>query len=429
MTLRDLPSVQKLLATPTLNHWKGRLAPHTRTRLAREVVALLRARMLDGETLDLPAVAEQELSKRYEALTRAGMRRVINATGIVLHTNLGRAPLGRELLQEMADEISGYCTLEWKDGRRGSRTEIVERLASLYWGFPAACVVNNNAAALVLLLHALARGQGVAVSRGELVQIGGGFRVPEILEAGGARLVEVGTTNITTVRDYERALETGGIAMILRVHPSNFYVEGHTEAPTASQLSALAKKHHVPFVVDCGSAAETVEKDADLICFSGDKLLGGPQAGILLGDEARIARLRKSPLYRALRLGKLDLFCLERTLSHRLAGHPTPTEALLSVSYASLEERAHRLAARLNATVERGRSPLGGGADPRALLESPLVVLKLADGEAAARKLAAGDPPVVVRHDNGRLLLDLRTVFVDEDETLARRLGETVCTS
>ncbi|MCB0404071.1 MAG: L-seryl-tRNA(Sec) selenium transferase [Bdellovibrionales bacterium] len=443
---KDLPGIDKLISDPSLVDWDQRLMRSVRVRLAQELVAELREQAKKGKAIPDTALVVHQLEKRFENLLRFRMQKVINATGVVLHTNLGRAPLPRELLSSMAAELDSYCSLEFdlSKGERGSRGAYVERLLSLLCGVPAAAVVNNNAAATYLALHTFARGKEVVISRGELVQIGGGYRVPDILAASGAKLVEVGTTNMTSIRDYENAVgpNTG---MFLKVHQSNFFISGHTQSPSLSELVALSKKSGSMCVVDLGSgllhatdwdAGEpTVESvmrsGVSLCCFSGDKLLGGPQAGILVGGSDVVAALRKSPLFRVLRLGKTELYLLEQTLLQYASGAKPLTWKLLEMPQGILKTRAEQFCRRLDLPfeIQEGFSSVGGGTMPSCQIPTVLIHLKVPDAEKFARALRRGEPAVVCRIENKNVLLDLRTVLPDEDTTLIQSISKAhACT-
>jgi L-seryl-tRNA(Ser) seleniumtransferase len=415
---------------------------HAAVRQARELLDQYRRR---GEcpTLDVAAAA---LRGTASELVDRRLRRVVNATGILLHTNLGRAPLD----DSWAAEAWGYgdVELDLASGERGTRDARIAGLARLLWDAPAALTVNNNAAALVLALRATAPNGVAVVSRGEAVQIGGGFRVPSIVEASGTRLVEVGTTNITTLDDYVSALDrVGSGAVLLRVHRSNFALEGHVEEPSMAAMAAFARERGVPLVVDQGSGAcdalaralrrwhgarlpePTVESlvaaGVTIVTFSGDKLLGGPQSGFLVGDAAAVARARKDPLARAFRLDKVRIGALEHVLGEWLRDEPRlPWLARLSAPVPALRERARALVATLEkggvtASVEAFATPLGGGATPQWELPSAGFATAPADAEGTYRRLLAGRPAVVPRRERGRLLFDLRSVAPDEDALVA----------
>jgi L-seryl-tRNA(Ser) seleniumtransferase len=384
------------------------------------------------------------LATDVRAALRPSMRRAINATGVVLHTNLGRAPLAPEAV-DAAAAAAGYGTLEWDPdtGERGSRHDhVVDHLRALT-GAEAACVANTNAGGVLLALVALASGREVLVSRGQLVEIGGGFRVPEVLRASGCRLVEVGTTNKTRVADYERAIGPDSAA-ILRVHPSNFRVVGFTEEAGLAELVALARGRGLAVIDDLGSGAliddpvyrdepdarASVAAGVDVACFSGDKLLGGPQAGILVGTAAAIGRCRAHPLMRALRPDKLTVAALEATLAlHRdpeTARARIPALRMLSTPPDELRRRAEALAGEVGGEVVPTVGRVGGGSLPLEEIPSYAVALPAPDGEdAAAARLRELDPAVVARISDGRVLLDVLAIDPAELDELAGLLGRS----
>jgi len=361
---------------------------------------------------------------------------VINAAGVVIHTNLGRAPLSEAARRAMLD-AAGYCDLEYDlaTGRRGSRGARLDPLLAEATGAQAGMAVNNCAAALVLVLAALAPGQAVAVSRGELVEIGGSFRLPEIMAASGARLVEVGTTNRTRAGDYR----VDGVALLLKVHPSNYRISGFAEAPDVGALAEVARDLGVPLVHDVGSGlladsderwlagepsvAGSLTGGADLVLCSGDKLLGGPQAGLLVGRAELVDRCRRHPLARALRLDKLRVAALVATLEAHLRGAAVPTWAMLRADAGELAARARGLADRLGGEVAEGATLVGGGSAPGLAVTTPLVRLRTDRPDAVAGRLRAGDPPIIVRVDDGALWIDLRTVPPEADGLLADRVA------
>jgi len=416
--LRDLPSVDELA--------RGVDDPLA-VEAARAVLARAREEIRAGvDPGDLAARLSAELaSARMPAL-----RRVLNATGVVVHTNLGRAPLPRAALERVLEVGSGYSNLEYDlaEGARGSRQDHVTAILRRLTGAESAIVVNNNAGALLLSLAALAEGREVLVSRGELIEIGDGFRIPDVLARSGARLVEVGTTNRTRAADYERAAgeET---ALVLRVHQSNFRVVGFTELPALTELAAVARRRGVPLLDDLGSGAlveladeptvrASLAAGADLVSFSGDKLLGGPQAGIVVGRADLIERLRRHPLHRALRADKLGLAALEGTLLLYLeperAVRDVPVLRMLLEDVGNVRARADRLAAAVGGEVEETVARVGGGALPLAELPS----FACAVDESLAAALRRRVPPVVGIVRDGRLLLDCRSLD-DEEVDLA----------
>ena len=385
-----------------------------------------------------------------ERLRASRLAPVINATGILVHTNLGRAPLAADTIRALADVGANYNTLEYSlsDGTRGSRGAYLEHALAILCGADAATVVNNNAAALVLILEYFcgAEASEVIISRGELLQIGGGFRIPDILEARGARLREVGTTNQTGVADYARAI-TRQTALILKVHRSNFFMDGFVDSPSTEALSALARKKRVPFVEDLGSGAmiptETVEgaeheptpaevlkRGVDLVCFSGDKLFGGPQAGIIVGRKRMIDALKREPLFRAMRCDKLILSALESTVDTYLRGDTRiPVLEMMHAANDELRGRAERIVSALagrplRLRVGHGRAQIGGGTLPRSAL--PSVTIEVSHPTRGAQALAAllrSQPePVIAYVGRGNLKLDLRTVFPHQDAAVIRAL-------
>ena len=414
--LRALPKMDLLLARPAL---AGSPLPYALRRQAA-----LRAGALSA----VPGLDELEQSvlRRGAELARPALGRVINATGVVLHTNLGRAPLSPRAAAAVGEAARGYSNLEYdlSARRRGRRGAAVEALLCALTGAEAALVVNNNAAAV-------AAGRGVAISRGELVEIGGGLRVPDILARSGARLVEVGTTNKTRPADYAAALDAGEAQVLLRVHPSNFRVVGFTQAVSLPELGALARKRGVPLFCDLGSAApgspELAEAVAwaDVCCFSGDKLLGGPQAGILLGKAEPLGRLRADPLSRALRPGKLALAALEATLLDWRDGTAVPVSAMLSAPPEELRRRAEALAEALSplhpCTAVETQGEVGGGARPGESL--PAWAAALEPAEALEAHLRAWRVPILGRIHRGKLLLDVRTLLPGDEAEIAAALA------
>jgi L-seryl-tRNA(Ser) seleniumtransferase len=432
MRLRDLPSVDRLLADPRLASEPRPLA----LAAARTVLDRARAAIRAGEDPGDPV--EAVLSELAD-VRRPRLRRVLNATGVLVHTNLGRAPLPAAALDRVVEVGAAYSTLELDlaTGARGSRQDHVAEALCRLTGAEAALVVNNNAAAMLLVLAALAEGREVLVSRGELIEIGDGFRIPDVLARSGARLVEVGATNRTRAGDYERAV-TRDTALLLRVHQSNFRVVGFTERPPLAELADLAARHELPLVDDLGSGAlvdlgdeptpaSSLAAGADLVCFSGDKLLGGPQAGIVVGRAALIERCRRHPLQRALRADKLTLAALEGTLSVYLdparARDEIPVLRMLSEPLAEVRMRAERLAALVGGGVEETVARVGGGALPLADVPSYACAVE----EALAARLREGDPPVIALVRDGRTLLDVRALDDAEIDEVAAAVGAARC--
>ena len=415
-----------------LGHLEGRFPRRLMVEEVRRVLEKTREEIRTGRYANSLPV-EKRVERNLAKLEAPSLRRVINATGVVLHTNLGRAPLASFA------PLLGYSNLEYDlaAGRRGKRdvhaSELIERLT----GAPG-IAVNNNAAAIYLALNELAAGFEVVVSRGELIEIGDGFRIPEIMQRSGAMLHEVGTTNRTNVDDYRDAINDR-TRLLLRVHPSNFRMEGFTSRPELGELAALAKERGIPLYEDLGSGcvadlrrfgveeplvADSIRAGVNLVSFSGDKLLGGPQAGILAGDPGLVARLRCNPMFRALRLDKLIYQALENTLRSLVLERwdEVPALRMISQTGEELRARAESLVARLDglrASVIEGSSMIGGGATPGQSLQSWLIAIDCADVVEAERRCRLSDPPVVARVEDERLLIDLRTVFVSEENELA----------
>jgi L-seryl-tRNA(Ser) seleniumtransferase len=406
---------------------------------------------------DADAAAERLLaaaSLHLAAALTPSLRPVLNATGVIVHTNLGRAPLSRLAVERLAAVATGYSNLEYdlEVGARGRRDSHAEALLTRLTGSEAAVVVNNNAAATLLMLTSIAQGREVVISRGELVEIGGGFRVPDIMAQSGAVLREVGTTNRTRLADYAAAIGER-TALILRVHPSNFRIDGFTERPSLGDLAALAHEHGLPLAEDLGSGylgfdapeatsalrdeptvGRSLAAGVDILCFSGDKLLGGPQSGILLGRASLVGLVRTHPLMRALRVDKLTYAALEATLIEWVAGRALqtiPVARMIGLTRDDVEARARRLQgvisanARLRVSLRDGSSTVGGGSAPGSQLPTCLLVLEQ-DGlsaDALEARLRAQPVPIIARIEQGHVVLDLRSVPEEDDEALARGLA------
>jgi L-seryl-tRNA(Ser) seleniumtransferase len=449
-----LPRVDRVVAHTRLGGPTQLVGRPTVTAAVRACLAELRAMATQGRLPSAPT--EDEVAERVaaslDAFVALRVRRVINATGIIIHTNLGRAPLSRAAATRVAESMEGSCSLELDltTGRRGGRAAFVEAALARLTGAEAALVVNNCAAAILLLLAAVARGRGVVVSRGELVEIGGGFRVPEIMAESGARLVEVGTTNKTRLSDYERALDAdSSIGAILRVHTGNFRQVGFVERPELGALAELARRRGVPLLEDLGGGAllelaesglvgeptaqASVAAGVSALTFSTDKALGGPQGGVVLGERAWVERTRRHPLARALRLGRLPLAALEATLEHYLVGsawRDVPALAAARRSEADVEARAQAWSAALRADgyevdVVATRAEMGGGTLAGRSLPS-FGMRILGDPERAAARLRAGRPAVVGRIVDDRLVLDARSVGADEDALLLKAVRDAL---
>lgn len=441
--LRKLPSVDRLLQERAVQALAEEYGHDLTVEAIRQALNLARQAIMAGQ--DCPSTNELiEMARvNLEARLRPTLRPVINATGVIIHTNLGRAPLSAEARAAMELAARGYTNLEYdlEAGRRGSRYVHAEELLCRLTGAEAALVANNNAGAVLLILTALSRGKAVIVSRGHLVEIGGGFRMPEVMRQSGARLVEVGTTNRTYIQDYEEAI-TEETALLMSVHRSNFRLTGFVHEPELGQLVELGEKKGLPVVDDLGSGAlldtsvyglaheptlqESVAQGTALVSVSGDKLLGGPQAGIIVGRGELIARLKRHPLTRALRVDKTTIAGLQATLLHYLKGEAeekVPVWQMIATPIEAIEGRAMAWTGKsaevgIAASVVDGRSTVGGGSLPGETLPTKLVAIRVDSPDDLARHLRAGDPPVIGRIEDDLFLLDPRTVLAEEDEVL-----------
>jgi L-seryl-tRNA(Ser) seleniumtransferase len=456
--LRQIPSVDELLAQPRVAALAGRVDRGLVVEVARAVLADLRARIA-GEA-NFAAVAleqgaiEEQITAEVERILARSLQPVINATGVILHTNLGRAPLAAGVVEEFRRTATQYTNLEYdlEAGARGKRDVHTAELLTRLTGAEAAIVVNNCAAAVLVVLAALARGGEVIVSRGELIEIGDGFRIPEIMEQSGAILREVGTTNRTRIADYENAIHEK-TRVLLRVHPSNFEITGFAEKPTLEELAALSQRVGLPLVEDLGSGClvdlsesgiseptvrRSVEAGAGIVMFSGDKLLGGPQAGIIAGKKDLIARVRRHPLFRALRVDKLTIAALEATLGAylRAAWDEIPAMRMIRATPAELKRRAENFLRELRPElpldevemeIADGVSLAGGGSTPSQSL--PTKLIRIASVRYSAMKLeqrlrrAPAGISVIARVEDDRLILDLRTVFPEQEALLIKTLS------
>jgi L-seryl-tRNA(Ser) seleniumtransferase len=460
---RLLPSVDDLLRLPEVQGMVAREGRAATVQAVREVLTELRSRIASGGmTEEHLAVAvsgaAKEIERRLASATAYSLRPVINATGVILHTNLGRAPLSREALQHVVEVSQGYSNLEMDlaNGSRGERDVHVNRLfAGLLGGGGrevATIVVNNNAAAVLLTLNELAEGGEVIVSRGELVEIGGSFRIPDVMAKSGAVLREVGTTNRTRIGDYEQAINER-TKLLLRVHRSNFEITGFTEQPSLEELSALAKKRGIPLMEDLGSGdifdlhtvgvhseptiAASLRAGVDIVTFSGDKLLGGPQAGLITGDSELVKKVRKNSLFRALRVDKMFYASLEATLLAYLREDydSIPALRMMRLTEEQISERAehmmrtlHISTPRLNVEVVKTQSVIGGGSAPGATLPSRALATWSPDVSAdeIARRLRGWETPIIARVEEGRVLLDLRTVEPTHDAVVLKAVESLV---
>jgi L-seryl-tRNA(Ser) seleniumtransferase len=449
--LRKLPSVDRLLQHEMVTELGAQWGHELTVSAAREILEVTRQAIRDGAACPPVGTLAIEVAERLVARLRPTLRPAINATGVIVHTNLGRAPLSAEARSAMDAVALGYSNLEYdlEAGRRGSRYVHAEEILCQLTGAEAALVVNNNAAAVLLILMCFAGGREVIISRGQLVEIGGGFRIPDVMRQSGAVLVEVGTTNRTYARDYEAAIREDTVAL-MRVHRSNFLLMGFTHEPTLAEMVELAKARDLMLFDDLGSGTllntepyglaheptiqESVAAGASLVSCSGDKLLGGPQSGIILGQADLIARLKKFPLTRALRVDKTTLAGLQATLRHYLLGEATekvPVWRMISLDERALRKRARAWVRELNeqgvnAEVVPGRSTVGGGSLPTETLPTHLVALATGSPDTVAARLRAGEPPIITRIEDDLLMLDPRTVLPEQDDTLLQLVVQAV---
>ncbi|WP_420644054.1 L-seryl-tRNA(Sec) selenium transferase [Candidatus Leptofilum sp.] len=447
--LRELPSIDRLLNTAMAVDMALAYGRTLTVESLRQSIEGARSAILSGQASYVPmnAVLVDEARLWLESYLAPTLQPIINGTGVIVHTNLGRAPLSAATRQAIEDAAKGYSTLEYDvaSGQRGSRTVHAEQLLIRLTGAEAALVVNNNAAAVLLMLTALCQGKEVIISRGQLVEIGGGFRIPDVMAQSGAQLVEVGTTNRTHLHDYANAI-TENTAAILVAHYSNYKIIGFSSEPTLAELAELAHDHNLPLLYDQGSGAlldsspyglepeptvlDGLAAGADVVAFSGDKLLGGPQAGILAGQEAFITQLKKHPLARAVRADKLCLAGLSATLTHYLTENTLeaiPVWHMIARSLVEIAAEADTWAARLQeqgirAEVVDGRSTVGGGSLPGTSLPSRVVALNHDNPDALAAQLREEKVPVIGRIQDGRFLIDPRTILPDQVEQLLQSL-------
>jgi L-seryl-tRNA(Ser) seleniumtransferase len=465
--LRRLPSVDAVLKTETARTFSQSAGLKRATETARSAIEDLRARLVGGESnIDasresLLELTEKQLAEKIENLNRRKFQRVINATGVIIHTNLGRAPLADAAKKAISETAAGYCTLEYdlETGTRGRRGRTAEELLRELTGAEAALIVNNCAAAAFLVLSEFGKDGEAIVSRGELVEIGGDFRVPDVMTQSGTKLIEVGTTNRTKLRDFEQAVNEK-TKLLVRIHPSNFRIVGFTAMPSLSELANLARAKDLILYEDAGSGAlidlsrfglndepvisESIRAGADVVTFSGDKLLGGAQAGIIVGREKVIERMRKNPLYRALRVDKIVYAALSATLEIYLNEKhfaEIPVLRMLSQTKEEIKKRAEQFCSKfkvqssksenqnleletLNLELAEGISAIGGGSAPLARLETVLISLRheQVSAEELESALRKNSPPIIARIAEDRVLLDLRTVLESEEDEIAAAL-------
>lgn len=446
-SLRDLPSVDQLLRTRAAQEWTAAYGRPLTVEAIRKVLDEVRTGYRKEANIPEQDVFLERTQQTLVDWTAPTLKPVINATGVILHTNLGRAPLSRAAMQASQNVALGYSNLEYDldRGRRGSRLLHAETLMRRITDAQAALVVNNNASAVMLVLSALARRRKVVIARSQLVEIGGGFRVPEVMKQSGARLLEVGTTNRVHLSDFEVALEESP-ALFMRAHRSNFRITGFTSEPGLAEMAAVAHRAGIPLVDDLGSGSlldsalyglghepmvqESLADGADLVCFSGDKLLGGPQAGIIIGRADLVAKLKKHPLARAMRADKLCLSALSATLLHYLkdeAEREIPIWRMITAPAEELQTRAQAWAEALGqGEVVAGESTVGGGSLPGETLPTYLLALPAKRPNRLLARLHQANPPIIARLENDRLVLDPRTVLPEQEPALLANLKEVL---
>ena len=443
--LRQIPPVNDVLRAPELSSFRDILAQPLAAGIINNVFSEVRQELLNSANgvsrSELTSRIATEVAKRLREFLNPSLKRVINAAGVVLHTNLGRAPLPEAAIAHLREVSTRYSNLEFNldTGKRGRRDVHLERSIQQLLGCEAAVVVNNNAAAVLLVLNSLGEGGEVVVSRGEQVEIGESFRIPDILARSGSRLREVGTTNRTRIKDYERAIGEN-TRLLLRVHPSNFRMIGFTERPPLEEFVELGRRRNIPTFEDLGSgcvtnptsigvpdeplAMDSIRAGIDVISFSGDKLLGGPQAGIIAGKKFYVERIRKNPLFRALRVDKLTISVLQYVLNLYLRGEmdSIPVWKMLHATKTELKARAEAFAQRAGSIAKAValESVVGGGSAPEAYLASWGVALEVPGTSASELelRLRCSNPPVIIRIEDNRAILDFRTVFAEEEEEL-----------
>lgn len=445
MSLRDLPSIEKLLKTNPAVDMIDTYGRSLTLMALRDQLDLIRGEVRKGNALPDDETILEQARGSLEAWMQPSLLPVINASGVILHTNLGRAPLSEDAIHAVQAVAAEYGTLEYdlERGKRGKRDVHSEGLLQRLTGAEAALVVNNNAAAVLLALTALARRKEVLVSRTQLIEIGGGFRVPDVMKQSGAKLVEVGTTNRTHLRDYAAAL-TERTALILRAHHSNFRIVGFTTEPRIDELVELGQRHGIPVVDDLGSGAlldteefglghepmvqESLQAGVDVVTFSGDKLLGGPQAGIVVGKKDLVDRMRRHPLARAVRADKLCLAALSATLTHYLtdqALRTIPVWKMIAASPKDIKKRAMAWAKELGqGEVQEGQSTVGGGSLPEETLPTWVLALVVSKPNDFAARLRKANPPIIVRVSGDKVILDPRTVFTEQKPALLASIKE-----
>lgn len=451
--LRQLPSVDRMLQEPAIQELSAEYGHDVTADAVRTVLGDTRQAILAGAVAPSRDALVRATQARFQQQKLRRLQPVINAAGVIIHTNLGRAPLSQATQEAIEMAGRGYSNLEFDlvAGERGGRGAAVEGMLTRLTGAEAALAVNNNASAVLLVLSALVAGHGVVISRGQLVEIGGGFRVPDVMRQSGARLIEVGTTNRTHLRDYRQAIEEHkDVGAVLRAHRSNFRLVGFVTEPPLTQMASLAHENNLIVIDDLGSGAlldstnfgldheptvqESITAGADIVCFSGDKLLGGPQAGLIVGRADLVARVRRHPWARAVRIGKLAMAGLQATLQHYAKGEAVenvPVWQMISRPVADIRRQARRWARRLGTMglaveVIEGQSAVGGGSLPGATLPTWWVALNVSSPDDLSKRLRQGEPPIIARIEDGRLLLDPRTVLPGQEQVLLAAIQRVV---
>jgi len=442
--LRQLPSVDQLISTEAMEDCITRFGRPLTIEAVRTILGNLRSSYNLGDGIPSENELISEILQQLETWTAVTLHNVINATGVILHTNLGRAPLSKSALQAVNETSSSYSSLEYEldKGRRGSRSIHAEDYLKQLTGAEAALVVNNNAAAVLLILSALSNRRKVVIARSQLVEIGGGFRIPDVMKQSGAKLYEIGTTNRIHLQDYQNAIDDESIKLVMRAHRSNFQIVGFTSEPMLGDIVTVAHLAGIPFVDDLGSGSlldtsdfglghepmiqESLAAEVDLVCFSGDKLLGGPQAGIILGKSNLVNKLKKHPLARAIRADKLCLSALSATLLHYLKSEALaeiPVWRMISQPPDKIQERAKAWVKSLGqGTTIEGKSTVGGGSLPGETLPTWLVAFNVPHPNKLLADLRNSKPPIIARLEDDRLVLDPRTVMFHQEEVLMTNL-------
>jgi L-seryl-tRNA(Ser) seleniumtransferase len=449
--LRHLPSVDQLITTKPVTDCISAYGRPLTLQAVRSVLDEVRSNHTPGDSIPDQDILVKRVAEKLVLWTEPTLQPVINATGVILHTNLGRAPISKSAIQAIQETALGYSSLEYQldKGRRGSRTVHAESYLKQLTGAEAALVVNNNASAVLLILSALARRRKVVIARSQLVEIGGGFRIPDVMHQSGAKLFEIGTTNRIHLHDYEKAIQEESIKLVMRAHRSNFQILGFTSEPTLAEIVSLSHQAGIPVVDDLGSGSlletsdyglghepmvqESLAAGVDLVCFSGDKLLGGPQAGIILGNLNLINKLKVHPLARAIRADKLCLAALSATLLHYLqseALEKIPIWRMISEPTERINSRAQRWIDFIGqGDLVDGRSTVGGGSLPGETLPTWLVAISVRHPNKVLSLLRDAQPPIVARIEEDRLVLDPRTVLVDQEEGLLSNLQNVLSIS